>query len=426
MPIVYLYLALLYIRPQDWLSIVYAWPVNAVVVPIMVIIGFININKNTPEEGWKRFGVQGLLLAGYLVAVVLSNIKNSELDKIQEEFLTVLKSLIAFAGIVWNINSWDRMWRLLRFIALLTFILAIHAVIQGHTGIGIGGGTLTPGYDEVRVRWWGDWDGPNVFAILFIVAIPIGLELLTRKEAPLWVRFGGLSSTALFIYSIYLTNSRGGFLALFVVVSIYCALRFSIGKSAILAIACVLILVAIAPSRLSRVQSGESSAHERVYTWERGLVLFRANPIIGIGKGEFGKKSGTGLIAHSNYVQSFAETGLFGFFFFMGSIWYSVKGLFFIWKRSAQKDNRDPTSRCVSRVLLASFVGFLAVTFFVVKQNDLLYILIGLCTSSILIARRDLSDISNLEFGKKDFAFTMGAMIAVMALVWVAAIERIV
>jgi hypothetical protein len=416
------FLVVLYIRPQDWFPTFIGWPANYIVVALLLLVGLVRKNRRLPQDYEKYPPIYFLCL--YVFSVFMSNVLNSNTEIVQREFTGILKQTIVFLVIVWNVDTMERIQKTFYVMLAITVFLGVHAIIQGSTGVGIGGCTLTPGYTEIRVRWWGDWDGPNVFAILFLVSIPIALELIFGSANSVLIRILGTALAALFIYSIILTNSRGALLALAVTILSYFLLRFRFRWAIIAGICGLFAIIAFAPSRISNVSSGEQSAHQRVYGWERGLVMFRENPIFGIGKGEFAKRSGTGLIAHNNYVQFFAETGIVGYFSLMAVFWYSVKGLYFMWK--GNRNNGPGDNRSIPRILLSIFLAQLSVTFFVVMENDLLFFLMGIFVAAIIAEKRRNPDFTAYTFGKKDLAITGAVMVAIYAMVWVAAIIRII
>jgi putative inorganic carbon (HCO3(-)) transporter len=225
------------------------------------------------------------------------------------------------------------------------------------------------------------------------------------------------------VNSIYLTNSRGALLGLLTTATVYLLLRF--GRRGIaVCLVFALVGIALSPSRLSEINSDESSAHERVWTWERGLQLLEENPVFGIGKGEFAYKGGTDLIAHNNFVQVFAETGLFGFFLWMGAIWVSIKGLLLGWWRTRQ----DPESEenRLSMVLVSLLAGFFATTFFVVVENELLYVLFAIWSAGVVNIGRTIPDFDEPKFERLDMAITFAGMICVISAVWVAAVVELI
>ena len=73
-------------------------------------------------------------------------------------------------------------------------------------------------------------------------------------------------------------------------------------------------LIAIGPSRLSQnaaEDSDDSSSRHRVDLWSEGLEMFKDNPVLGVGKGQFVGYTGT-QVAHNAFIENLGETGLSG------------------------------------------------------------------------------------------------------------------
>jgi len=419
---VYVYLVLLYIRPQDWIPWISGIPIYSIVVVALAVSAFVKYNRQESRENIKA--IQTYFLLGFLVCAVVSNILGSYTDALLEQLNMNIKRFVVFSLVLLNLGSKEDIRNTLTFMALLTALLAVHSIIQAKKGVGFAGVGLTPGYTEVRVRWLGDWDGPNVFAVLFIVSIPLAMEWIFGRTRGIVTRVSGAALFALFVAGIYLTDSRGAFIALGCVLVTYLLSRFGGKWGLIFAVLCLVVIAARPPSRVTNISSGESSAHERVYTWERGLALLREKPVFGVGRGQFARAAGTGLIAHNNFVQVFTETGLAGFFCWMGAVWWSFRSLYSLWRRSDRRAGAATES--LTRILLVILVAFFSATFFVVVENELLYVLFALWSACGVLCAKELPDPRPIRFGKWDLAATLVGMVGVIAAVWVAAVLRIV
>ena len=196
----------------------------------------------------------------------------------------------------------------------------------------------------------------------------------------------------LFLAAIIATVSRGGFLGL-VAVGLYCWFRSS--KKIISGFAIVLLaafFIFLAPKRywqeMNTIQTEyegetEGTGSARRYTWEIGWEMFLANPVFGVGQGNFpweftyyqgertfSGRSFSGRAAHSLYYTLLPELGLVGVFLFLGMNYHVYKDLALV--RRVHKDRtklpRDENARYfffMSCALEASLVGFLASGYFI-------------------------------------------------------------
>ena len=95
---------------------------------------------------------------------------------------------------------------------------------------------------------------------------------------------------------------------------------FALGLAAIAALA----LLTFGPSRMTNFDSKEASANNRFSYWESGWYMLQTEPLLGVGFGRFVDENG-GMTAHNSFVLCFAELGLTGYFFWIGSLYYCFR-----------------------------------------------------------------------------------------------------
>lgn len=232
-----------------------------------------------------------------------------------------------YVGIITFVNTTERMQKVILVWLGVHSVLAINGML--HSGRGVGG-------------WLGD---ENDFAMEMNVAIPFAFFLYqgtTAKGAKLLY----LLLLGIFVLSSISTASRGGFLGL-IAVGAFCW-SYSPRKvwSLVLLTAVLLLVVAAAPTQYwdrmqtitddSTMESG--TAGQRMFTWGIGWEMFLANPVFGVGQGNFpwtlgeylgGRtwqtKSLAGRQAHSLYFTLLPELGLVGVFLFGGMVYVNYK-----------------------------------------------------------------------------------------------------
>jgi O-antigen ligase len=232
-------------------------------------------------------------------------------------------------------------------------------------------------YEEYgsRIFWIGDWDGPNVLALVFLFAIPFCLENIFKVSNRKFKRLLYLTTLILLTLGLKLTNSRGGYIAFICILAVFILMRFKIKYWPVVIVPLLLLIFIFSPKRMAIMDTGESSAHERTWLWEQGLNLGRENPVFGIGKGRFGQYAEK--IAHSNYITNFAEIGYFGLFIFVALLYFSLKNAYLVYKL-ARKNDLELSS--LSRIILITTIGFYIATFFVSMELDILYVILALCS----------------------------------------------
>jgi len=151
-----------------------------------------------------------------------------------------------------------------------------------------------------------------------------------------------LVATLLTVFTIVLTGSRGGFLAMatvfaaIVLKSRYKAVGIGAGFLGL-----VLFVVLIPQDYRDRLMSittaieKDGSAQGRIRAWGVAVRMIKDKPFFGVGFQNFVwaypyygkkelKKQGFALVAHNSYLQIWAESGTFAFGFFVGIIFSTI------------------------------------------------------------------------------------------------------
>ena len=237
---------------------------------------------------------------------------------------------------------------------------------------------------QLRIRGLGLLNDPNDLALGLVLAVP----LLTA----FWRRNGGFRNfvlvtlpIAILVYGVYLTHSRGGTVALLLTLAY--AMSRRIGRVPAVIAACVLAAVVVAANFAGgrQLTGGDESAQGRVQAWSEGLQMLKAQPVLGVGYGQF--LDHHTLTAHNSFVLCFAETGLVGYFFWLGLLVASY--LYMRAMRAVpQKEPIDAEIARWSGILQLSLFGFLIAAFFLSRTFvPMLYLLLGLVVALVLIAR---------------------------------------
>lgn len=176
----------------------------------------------------------------------------------------------------------------------------------------------------MRAQGTGIFGDPNDLAASIVAGLALALSRLVSTRTNTG-RLPYLVLTIFFSTGVLLTNSRGGMVALIVVVIgfflTYVRYKtFALGLSAV----CALALLTFGPSRMTNFDNKEESANNRFSYWESGWYMLQTEPLLGIGFGRFVEENG-GMTAHNSFVLCFAELGLTGYFFWIGSLYYCFR-----------------------------------------------------------------------------------------------------
>lgn len=296
----------------------------------------------------------------------------------------ILKEMILYfffyLGIVTFVDTTSRMQKLVFMWLGVHGFLGINGIL--HHGQGVGG-------------WLGD---ENDFGMEMNVAVPIAFFMYQAANKKL-AKLLYIVLLGLFVMSVIATSSRGAFLGL-LVLGTYCWL-YSPRKvmSLLLGICLVGLVLVAAPQeywdRISSITDDSTmevgTAGQRMFTWGIGWEIFTANPIFGIGQGNFpwtigeymgGRtwqtKSLAGRQAHSLYFTLLPELGLIGVIIFGTMVYLNYRDtrvsqflpivVSSMGGRNGNEQEKDPqVARAIlfGNAILGGMIGYLVTSIFI-------------------------------------------------------------
>jgi O-antigen ligase len=174
---------------------------------------------------------------------------------------------------------------------------------------------------EDRVRYRGDLHDPNEVALTICaggLALLLGFALRSREPLEVVALFVGV---AMVIATVFLTESRGGLIAMLLVPGVYAVRRY--GIRALLPAAAFAVPVLAIGGRSD--EAADLSTAMRYEAWATGLDMWHHSPIFGVGARMFSEHHY--LTAHNSYVLMLAELGLVGLLLFVAIVYLCVKTL---------------------------------------------------------------------------------------------------
>lgn len=237
----------------------------------------------------------------------------------------------------------------------------------------------TSGRYFYRLRSLGFLNDPNDFAQVMVMVLP----LLWWSHVPgRWLRnlLVIAAPAAMLGYAIYLTHSRGALLgvaALGLLVAHRVAGTFKTG---------ILVLMAAATMGIvsvggREVSTSEESAAQRIEAWYAGWTMLKAEPLFGVGYGNF--LDYHYLTAHNSFVLCFSELGLFGYFAWLGLIVLTFAGL----NRAVRLAPQEAPERRLAVMLRAALLSYMACAWFLSRTYQPgLYVVLALCISAWVCA----------------------------------------
>ena len=251
------YVLVLYIRPQEWVPGMQNWSVMTPVVGLAMLATLVELAKNQ----WRfKDAPQNWLVLGFFVAVVVSNMFSFAMPFYRKGTVLALtefwKIVVLYFLISINLTTPKRIRGFMVAIIIGCLFMAVHGILQIHTGAGFGGQEPIRNWIEnsTRIQAFGFFEDPNDLALALVVALPFVISGIHRPGVSAAERLLCLAVAGVLGYAIFLTDSRGGWLALAVMLMSYVLLNVRLKKSAVvLGILLMAALMTLAPGRVSSI-----------------------------------------------------------------------------------------------------------------------------------------------------------------------------
>ena len=300
--------------------------------------------------------------------------------------------------------------------------LTIAAFVAGALAAAAYGLIASPALPGAEGRLTGGVFDPNELA-----AVLVGGGILSLGLAGAWRRdpvasFLAFSVSGFCLAAMFLTASRGGLIAL--AAAMVAAFIFggrwrwlALTLSVLIAGGGLLYFTAVAPQsardRLTEVTQGQAGEQEgRATIWKVGWRMFEAEPVHGVGSGNFSQAAlkfvvrpgeaprsdrlvSEPAVAHNSYLETLAELGLVGGALLAGLIGFSVGSAAVAAKRFRKCG--DTAMELLSRCLVTAMCGMLVADFFISEQSSKqFWLVLGFGPAFLAIANR-MDRVGDLE-----------------------------
>ncbi len=335
------------------------------------------------------------LIAGLWIATILSHLPHTYFQGMINTTPETFKVCFFTLLLLVVIDRPDRVQKVILVFVVGAVVVAIHCLMQQRVGYGFAGEQPMVYFDPRRGGWisrsyfFGIFGDPNDTAQLLATAIPL-VFAVPRRFNPITAMACGAVSWLLFL-ALQTTLSRGGQIALIVVISAILLMRMPTRWLPYIAVAGLLaglVLVGIKGRALL-----DMSARERVDFWGLANQYFKQNPLFGLGYGMFWQVAGD-RAAHNAFVSCYTEIGLVGYWF-----WFSLLqlGMIGCWRARrtlrAVRGEGQAYLRRAAGLSIAALAGFSAAGYFLSRSFAFpFYFLFGLLNAIPLIAQRYLPE----------------------------------
>jgi O-antigen ligase len=316
----------LFLRPQDLLPFLrplHLADVTATIALITLIWG--RMARGAPITRYTPELVFVAALGGVMLATAPFSVWPGGAVAVFLELYS--KVILVFALIVNTVTTRARFERLITVIVLGTSYIGVRAVIDYARGVNLVEGSRVTG------AVGGLFGNPNDMALNMVAFLPLAIVLALRKNRPL-VRLLACIGVPALAMAIVFSQSRGGTIGMLamLVVLLYQMRRIRPGIAALVvaaAFAALPLLPSTFTERMSSIfdaqedPTGSREARKRLL--REGLAAFVANPIVGLGAGQFKnylpeEREEAWRETHNAVLQVASELGVVGLILFLAVV----------------------------------------------------------------------------------------------------------
>ncbi len=398
-----IYLIMTYLRPQEFVTALKGKPL--IFLLAMALLGTLLLHAAVRKSAFRLVDTrQGVLMLIFFLLLPLSHLQHLYLSGAYEAFNDFLNVYLLFFMIVNLVGSEEQLEKTFYLLFFMVFLLSVNGILQYVRGYDIAGQTMF----EDRIRWIGIFDDPNDLGLTILAFTPLAIIQIVKKKTGIARRaLWGIMLLTL-VYALYLTNSRGTFLGLLAVLIFLLCKRIGYVKGLAIGFLLGAAILAVGPGRMSDMSTSEASASGRIDAWASGLNLLKWRPVLGVGYHNFTNHHH--ITAHNSVVLCMSELGLAGLFVWLMMIVTSFREM-----GAVQKYARGTQFAFYAEFMQLSISGYFVSAFFLSRTYDeVLYILIALCTLLSLFARRHF-DYHQRLFTRSLFLWTFVAMAGLIA-----------
>lgn len=350
-------------RPNELIPGMTLFPF-AKIAAIFALIGFLPALLMKPAEvfpGLKEMKYLVLLFLQLCIAVPFSIWPGGSSERVFEDMSKVVIISLCIPSVV---NTVSRVRWMLRVQTIPVAIMVLASAFGS-------GKVLVDSAGQTRARGLvgGVFENPNDYAFAIALVFPVSVCFFLHSRNPLGKLFWAATSLAM-VYVVFETLSRGGLLALgLAAIVLAWEYGFRQKRYALLVVfgLSLVALIGAAPDKfVSRVQSivdfnkdATGSGWARRALLQQSIDTTLANPLFGVGPGNFQIFSGNWHGAHNTYTQLGSEAGLPAALFFILLIFGGVAKT-----RRLRLNSADPELKSLATALNASLTCYAVGAFF--------------------------------------------------------------
>jgi putative inorganic carbon (hco3(-)) transporter len=324
--------AALFIRPSEVIPDLAEVPIYNILISSCVLICFPGVRKELTRRRLVATPISVCVL-GMQAAVMLSHLAHYNLTYARDAGLEFIKIVLYYLLLVAVVNSPSRLRRFVLYLVGMIGVITVLSLLHYHgivtiASMRVGEETLGNSatgevYNVLRLYGTGIFSDPNDLCLILVIGIGLSLYGFDARRSA--IRWLWVVPLLVFGYTLTLTNSRGGFLAMLGCVVATCVARFGWRKSVPIAALLLPAIFVLFAGRQTDISTSGGTGQQRIQFWVLSLGIFRRMPLFGLGYGMIANE--IGHESHNSFVHSYAELGFFGGTFFVGTYACAYWGL---------------------------------------------------------------------------------------------------
>ena len=404
------------IRPAEWVPALYFnWNMLLNSFGIVAIVSAYGVNnKNFNTDRTTRY------LLGFILFMMLSNIANFQFGTIISYSIQMGSIVIIYILTQITIKKPEQINKFILLIVVLTLFICFQCYLQVKNGVNWGG--QKPIYRTVKaladsgvsvvkepqVRWFGVLSDPNDLGMLLIAFFPYMVNKIVFQKPSSIKRIFWLLAMLVIGNTVIMTNSRGSLLALMGGLSSFFILKKRSLVGVVIAVLVGIALMALGPSRMAELTSGDHSAMGRVYAWIDALKILSHNPLFGIGAKHYTDHHH--LTTHNSFILALVENGIFGFIAYFSIFIISIDTAIRV---AYSEENEKKSTEIIS--LVGGLIGIVISIFFISRTYVLLpFLYMAILTTYVRINCASIQEKEMVRLPLTKLAIYSGAFIVFM------------
>lgn len=360
--LVCIYIIMLHLQPQYWLFPAGTLPPGFIDILAIGIVVLLMLELLREKVTLPRLLPHPWLAVGFLGAALASDVMMSNFGNFSKTAIMMGKLVLTFMMILMVTNSPRRARSVMYLLIGTAFIISVHCLMQVYFDFGLGGQPPLYMQGFTRAQFFGIMNDPNDTAMFLIMTLPLVL-ILHQQTNPL-VRVLEFVLMGLMLWAIYLTQSRGGFVALALVILTIVGQFFRRRNFIIAACICLTFLALFMPGRFAHIGMQQDN---RVMLWGISNQVFKSRPLTGIGANRIAEYMPFSKVPHNSFVHTYSELGLLGYFFWLSLLVFSIIGCWRV-RQMVPDDDDDRLLILEAKLLIASLVGYAAAAYFLSRS----------------------------------------------------------